>query len=127
MWRHGNHEAQLRDIQRDEPKLSGITWEEYEGNAPTPGESFRPEFTEEPTWYQVYENVSEGCPITPPFETKEEMVEYLIEVGDSWDGPVSRNVAEKFAESGHAPSGVFTTSGGFYRGIESSVLKSGKS
>lgn len=55
-------------------------WED--GNWPPEPDYYRPEFTEEPTWYQVYEDISEGTPITPPFATKEEIVEYLVEHGD---------------------------------------------
>jgi hypothetical protein len=36
-------------------------------------------------WWQVYETVSEGTPVTPPFATKEELIEYLVEHGDFWD------------------------------------------
>jgi hypothetical protein len=34
------------------------------------------------SWYQVYENISEGTPITPPFETKEALINYLYSCGD---------------------------------------------
>lgn len=47
---------------------------------------YRPEWKpEEMTWFQVYETVSEGTPVTPPFATKEELVDYLVEHGDFWD------------------------------------------
>lgn len=32
---------------------------------------------EEATWYQVYSIISEGVPISPPFETKEELISYI--------------------------------------------------
>jgi hypothetical protein len=60
----------------------GYEYWEYEGGLHP--EYYRPKFTEEPTWYQVYETVSEGTPITPPFATKEELVNYLVEFGDFW-------------------------------------------
>lgn len=37
------------------------------------------------TWFQVYETVSEGTPVTPAFATKEELISYLAENGDFWD------------------------------------------
>lgn len=40
---------------------------------------------EEPTWWQAYETVSEGTPVSPPFETKEELIQYLADNGDFWD------------------------------------------
>lgn len=39
---------------------------------------------EKATWYQVYETVSEGTPVTPPFKTKKELVNYLVNFGDFW-------------------------------------------
>lgn len=82
---------------------------EWNGNAPDV-EYYRPDWKpEEATWYQVYETVSEGTPVTPPFATKEELIEYLVENGDFWDqrrredgnssmecGPWPREQAEAF-------------------------------
>ena len=63
------------------------------------------------TWYQMYETVSEGTPVTPPFATIDELVEYLVEHGDFWDqkrghGGWSRKDAENFCAVGWAPSMV---------------------
>lgn len=63
----------------------------------------------EPTWYQLYETVSEGSPVTPPFATEQELVEYLVKHGDAWDqrrgnGGWSREAAERMVGSGYAPS-----------------------
>jgi len=85
-------------------------------------DGYRPEFKEEPTWYQVYETVSEGTPVTPPFETKEELVEYLVKKGTFWDqqrvrsGKQSnagwdRQGAKQFAEYEWAMSGMITSEG----------------
>ncbi len=85
-------------------------------------EGYRPEFKEEPTWYQVYETVSEGTPVTPPFETKEELVEYLVENGTFWDerrvrdgrqkkAGWNRESAERFVECEWAPSLIGTSEG----------------
>lgn len=78
------------------------------------------------TWIQVYETVSEGTPVTPPFATPEELIDYLIENGDFWYqqsigtsserfySKPSRIAAENFVREGYAPSmmvcdGVITT------------------
>jgi hypothetical protein len=94
-------------------------WDEY-GHPPHPADTnyYRQEFKEEPTWYQVYETVSEGTPVTPPFETKEELIDYLVSSGDFWDqqrghGGWKRENAEKFVSSGWAPTGALTSSGEF--------------
>ena len=60
----------------------GYAWE-YFGNPPD-DRCYRPEFTEEPTWYQLYQTVSEGYPVSPPFETPEELARYLSDKGDFW-------------------------------------------
>lgn len=39
----------------------------------------------EATWFQLWETVSEGSPVTPPFSTKEELAQYLASHGDEWD------------------------------------------
>lgn len=73
---------------------------EWEGDPPDP-KYYRPWKDDEATWYQVWETVSEGTPVTPPFEKREELVEYLIKHGDEWDqkrgeGGWSRKSAENF-------------------------------
>lgn len=65
------------------------------------------------TWFQVYETVSEGTPVTPPFPTKEDLVDYLVKHGDFWDqhlcdGGWDRKIAQDFVEKEWAPSMVFT-------------------
>jgi hypothetical protein len=84
---------------------------EYYGNPPDK-EYYAP-FTDgdpECTWYQVWETVSEGTPVTPPFATKEELIDYLSSKGDFWDqargdGPWNRQSAERFVMgSGWVPS-----------------------
>jgi hypothetical protein len=55
------------------------------GDSPPNREYYREYKDDEATWYQVYETVSEGTPVTPPFETEDELVNYLIENGDFWD------------------------------------------
>lgn len=37
---------------------------------------------EDATWLQVWETVSEGTPVTPPFATRQELVDYLVQHGD---------------------------------------------
>ena len=70
---------------------------------------------QEKTRLTMYETVSEGTPVTPPFATKEELVNYLVEHGDFWDqhrghGGWSRENAEHFVQAEWAPSGIFIVS-----------------
>lgn len=80
---------------------------------------------EKATWYQLWETVSEGTPVSPPFATREELIEYLVTNGDFWDqqrrregctvmncAPWSRKQAEKFVNSiGWAPSFIMDSIG----------------
>jgi hypothetical protein len=90
------------------------------------------EHPQEMTWYQVYETVSEGTPVTPPFETQSELVEYLVANGDFWDqrcrkegssimecAPWSRKQAEAFVYGpGWAPSLISTPETGLVTGVQ---------
>lgn len=97
---------------------------EYSGDPPE-RKYYRPWKDEEATWFQVWETVSEGTPVSPPFETKAELIEYLVANGDFWDqarrqegrrlpngmscDPWSRKEAEAFVNGpGWAPSNHIT-------------------
>ena len=109
-WFNGTHKDIINDP--DLKKEYPFYWE-YEGDPPDRN-YYRPKFTEDPTWFQVYQTVSEGSPVTPPFATKEELVEYLVQNGDFWDqkrrhGGWNRENAERFVGSEWAPSLMFNT------------------
>ncbi len=64
---------------------------------------------DESTWFQVWETVSEGTPVSPPFETEAELISYLAENGDDWDqkrgDPAwGQERAERFVAAKWAPS-----------------------
>lgn len=70
---------------------------------------YRPWADEEATWWQVWQTVSEGTPVSPPFATQEELIDYLATHGDFWDqkrgdDPWGREAAERFVKAGWAPS-----------------------
>lgn len=79
----------------------------------------------ERTWWQVYETVSEGTPVSPPFATREELIEYLVKHGDFWGQgakPYSRAAAEAFVkENGWAPS-MMMAGGVLKEGVEGLIL-----
>lgn len=92
--------------------------------SPPKPEDYRPYTDAEATWFQIYETVSEGTPVTPPFATKAELVDHLVKHGDDWQQKrwkegnrfmqpekpgYSREAAEAFVESGWAPSMMITT------------------
>jgi hypothetical protein len=61
-------------------------------------------------WWQVWETVSEGSPVTPAFATPDELVDYLASGGDAWDrkrgrgGPSRADAREFVMGSGWAPT-----------------------
>lgn len=79
LWAQGEHPDQA---QYEGAAKSKYYWE-WAG-LPPEREGHRPAFTEEPTWHQLYETVSEGTPVSPPFATLEELARYLSEEGDFW-------------------------------------------
>lgn len=60
------------------------TFAEYHGEQPDP-KHYRPYTDDEATWFQMWETVSEGTPVSPPFSTLDELAGYLAEWGDFWD------------------------------------------
>lgn len=77
------------------------TFEEWHGEAPDL-DSYRPAFTDEATHYQIYENVTEGTPMSPVFASLDEMVVWLIAEG------YTETAARKFSKTGYAPSFVYS-------------------
>ena len=103
-WANKTHEDYCEDFP--------YYWD-YAG-APPNEEYYRPKVDEaDRTWVQVYETVSEGTPVTPPFATKSELIDYLTTYGDFWDqlrgdGAWLRENAEKFVGDEYAPSWTLT-------------------
>jgi hypothetical protein len=93
----------------EQAKAHGCTWEEWEGKAPDP-DYYRPAWPPgTATAYQVYETVSEGTPVSPVFETREQLIEWLCNDGRGMGiggtrSPLSREAAERFVETARAPS-----------------------
>ena len=66
------------------------------------------------THYQIYETVSEGTPVSPVFETRKEMVEWLVGPdSDAWDSPLTRKQALAFVDLEYVPSALLVPGKGF--------------
>lgn len=78
----------------------------------------------EATWWQLYETVSEGTPVSPPFATPEELIEHLVRHGDFWctGQGYSRKAAEAVVRGGWAPSAI-AIGGKVYSGVEGLVVE----
>lgn len=126
LWEEGKHPDQL-----DGTGSEYRYFAQWSGNPPDV-KYYRPDWMPTSmTWWQVYETVSEGTPVSPPFETAEELIECLVANGGFWDqkrraegrssmpcGPWSRESAERFVKgAGCAPSFVYTPETGFMDGV----------
>lgn len=126
LWEKGEHPDQKGDDMGEYRYYA-----DWNGNPPD-RDYYHPDWKpEEMTWWQVYETVSEGTPVSPAFATPEELIEYLIANGDFWDqrrrrdgssmecGPWSRKSAETFVKgSGWAPSFISTPETGLISGVQ---------
>lgn len=77
--------------------------------------------TEPPTGegWQLWETVSEGSPISPVFETAEELAQWMTENRCTVNGPMSSyEAALRFVQSGWAPSFVGSAETGVISGPE---------
>lgn len=100
-WKAGNHP--------DQKHLDTIyDFVDWFGAPPDP-RKYCTDFGDTATWYQMYETVSEGTPVSPPFETKGQLIDYLVDNGDFWDqkrgaGGWDRDAASSFVAIGWSPS-----------------------
>ena len=100
-WSDGTHEALI-----DKPNLKDKIDFCGRNGSPPDKEYYRPKFESDPIGYQVYQNISKGTPISPVFETLEDMKGWLIGEG------YSEFASQRFIEDGWAPSMAFTPSKG---------------
>jgi hypothetical protein len=89
------------------------TFEEWHGDRPDPDYHHPRWGRGEATWYQVYETVSEGTPVTPPFATKDELIAYLVEHGTFWDQRRAREGRQGSAQWSPAAARRFVEGGGY--------------
>lgn len=94
-WIAGIYPDRPEDMER-----TAEAFEEWHG--PRPAErhalsTFRPDFETAPTCWQVYESVTEGTPISPVFDSINDLYRWLITDG-GLDGPWSENEALVFVE-----------------------------
>lgn len=91
-----------------DPKYDAMRFEEWHGRRPTPGD-YMPDWpTSERTHYQMYEDTSEGTPISPVFETPEELARWLTDNGASSFAGMTATYEQwlRVARGGFAPSMV---------------------
>lgn len=101
----------------DSKKLS---YEEWNGRRPNP-EDYMPDWPEkERTHFMMYESTSEGTPISPAFETPEELARWLV---DNETNAFAGQTASyeswlRVARGGYAPSAIRVGGGPIVSGVE---------
>ena len=73
-------------------------------------------------WYQLFEGVSEGTPLSPPFATKDELINWLTNNNDFWGNKWNKESAEDIVNSEYAPSGI-VSGGEIYQPNEQYKIK----
>lgn len=107
----------------EDPAPSDVSFDEWYGEPPNP-DHYVPDFSEgSATFFQMYETVSEGTPISPPMPTLEALAKWLSEdsSNDGWRN--DRNSYEQWlavCKAGWVPSGV-VIKGHFMTGVEAEI------
>lgn len=92
-------------IIKDEEDLVNVLIEQELRNPPQKEDySIIPESAEEvESWgYCLYETVSEGTPCSPVFATPEELINYLVNVGNFWGERYEQRNAEALVSTGYS-------------------------
>jgi hypothetical protein len=86
-WQRGEIRAYGKGDQKWEPKceaaLACDSYTEWSGRRPSPDEYMPPFPDGTATMLMMYEDTSEGTPISPAFETPEELARWLADTGAS--------------------------------------------
>ena len=82
-WKSGVRPSYYEKDDGDDTTIAFFS--EYHGLRPNDPSEYRSWSDKEATWYQVWQTVSEGSPVSPPFATQEELISYLADNGDFWD------------------------------------------
>ena len=121
MWQKGLCES-YRDDDKWEPieeKYKNMRFTEYHGGRPSP-DDYMPDWPDEvATHFMMYEDTSEGTPISPAFATPEELAKWLTETGASAFGDMTGTYEGwlRTARGGYSPSMIMYSSG-IHSGID---------
>ena len=96
-----------------------LTFEEWSGSRPDASDYMPVWRDEERTHYMMYEDTSEGTPISPAFATPEELARWLADNGASAFGGDTASYEGwlRIARGGWAPSAI-VDAGGLRNGVE---------
>ncbi len=104
----------------DDAESRAMCYEQYSGQRPH-RDDYMPNWPEsERTHLMMYEDTSEGTPISPAFATPEELARWLTDNGASAFGDSTGSYEGwlRAAQGGWAPSAVFTPQTGLVSGVD---------
>ncbi len=111
-WLRGEHPDQIK-YAGGESNMSPtpLAYADWLGDAPNRTYCRTRDWTDdEATAYQLYETVTEGTPISPVCQTREELIDWIVANGDPVAGSMSREQATALVDAGSCIS--FMISGG---------------
>lgn len=110
-WQRGFRRNYANDGEKwapKDPEYASMTFGEWHGRRPSPTD-YMPDWPEsERTHLQMYENTSEGTPISPVMETPEQLARWLADNNASAFGSMTATYEHwlAMANDGWAPSGI---------------------
>ncbi len=119
------HKGDVSEIDEKYRKKYPWYWQ-FNGDPPT-SIYYRDEFTAPADCFQIYENVSEGTPVSPVFDSIDDMIAWMTQpidrsspynVGKDWQTMQGMTIeqAKKFCQDGSSPSLIFTPETGIKAG-----------
>ena len=114
------------DYARDEHK--SLPYEKWDGERPEQND-YMPDWpASERTHFMMYETCTEGTPISPAFETPEELARWLADNGASSFGSSTATYEQwlPIARGGWAPGLVYSPQTGLISGVEASTQQADK-
>jgi len=102
-----------------DPEYRHQRYSDYSGGRPSPDDYMPVWCPKEATHYMMYEDTSEGTPISPVFETPEELARWLSDTGASAFGNQTASYEGwlRVCQGGYAPS-IVVTSAGLISGVD---------
>lgn len=122
-WERGFRASWSKDGDKWIPRTGdelAMTFSDWDGERPDPAD-YMPDWPEsERTHWQMYEDTTEGTPISPVMDSPEMLARWLVDNGASAfaDQPASYEMWLTMTQRGSAPSAVMVSGGPLVSGVE---------
>lgn len=107
LWVNGQHEDQ-HTFDSCKGKTSKKSFIDWYGERPEDPDDYMPEVDMHTAWFQAFQTVSEGTPVSPPFATQCELIAYLAKYGEfNGTGNYTEEQAARFVLNEFSPTFVY--------------------